>query len=345
MPGQDARDIALAACDQPTNAQLQSSPPIPRSISRRDVEAISIAPSIDLMSTASRRHRAQRLLDLDVTQLFTSDTVAPMRTQAAEAAVNVTMDAKRAVDRNGGRAESPTGAIPILSSSALAEPTDSSSLGSRGEEHRGRPRAISVLSPACLADRTKSQPELAAATPRDVVPKASHEGVPPLASSPYRDPATMTWHYARRPTSPTGSMTFSTVSFRDPKEYRQRIESIRAEAGTSWLSAFVELQNQQLSASSLTPQPQSQQPSESPDIGWQEDTNAAFDESAGDLESDKSSTIKLPEFLFPRRSRAPHRQQATPNSTVAGQQPAATASPTSVASSGSSAHRDNTADR
>ncbi|KAJ2677342.1 hypothetical protein IWW42_000148 [Coemansia sp. RSA 1085] len=109
--------------------------------------------------------------------------------------------------------------------------------------------------------------------------------------------------FMSRPSSPVpssiaGSIRTGTSSFRDPERYRRRVEMMRAEAGSSWLRAFAELQQQKH-------QP-SQEPSSLPAIG---EAPLAETENSSVSSQEQPPTLsradtQLPSFLFPRRKTA-----------------------------------------
>ncbi|KAJ2503424.1 hypothetical protein GGH96_000214 [Coemansia sp. RSA 1972] len=112
--------------------------------------------------------------------------------------------------------------------------------------------------------------------------------------------------YISRPCSPAPSMLANSVrapSIRDPERYRRRVEMMRAEAGSSWLRAFAELQQQSedgyseglavIGETSTISSPSSSLPAPS--------------SSPPDLQR---ADTKLPSFLFPRRkTAAPNRKR------------------------------------
>ncbi|KAJ2483940.1 hypothetical protein IWW56_000086 [Coemansia sp. RSA 2131] len=112
--------------------------------------------------------------------------------------------------------------------------------------------------------------------------------------------------YTSRPCSPAPSMLANSVrapSIRDPERYRRRVEMMRAEAGSSWLRAFAELQQQSedgiseglavIGETSTISSPSSSLPALSSPL--------APSSSPPEL---KRADTKLPSFLFPRRRTA-----------------------------------------
>ncbi|KAJ2083121.1 hypothetical protein H4R24_001034 [Coemansia sp. RSA 988] len=126
--------------------------------------------------------------------------------------------------------------------------------------------------------------------------------------------------YSSRPSSPSPSSTWSvrmgTPSLRDPERYRRRVEIMRAEAGSSWLRAFAELQLQtpQMASVAQFDEPQLPAISERQSDGAAEAADGETDQQqpqnkdAGrqQLKEEDPSTVKgkLPSFLFPRRKNA-----------------------------------------
>ncbi|KAJ2456306.1 hypothetical protein EV183_000233 [Coemansia sp. RSA 2336] len=109
--------------------------------------------------------------------------------------------------------------------------------------------------------------------------------------------------FVSRPSSPVASSVAGSIrtgmsSLRDPERYRRRVEMMRAEAGSSWLRAFAELQQQKH-------QP-SQEPSSLPAIG---EAPLAETEDSSVSSQDQPPVLsradtQLPSFLFPRRKNA-----------------------------------------
>ncbi|KAJ2125651.1 hypothetical protein IW147_000711 [Coemansia sp. RSA 720] len=112
--------------------------------------------------------------------------------------------------------------------------------------------------------------------------------------------------YTSRPCSPAPSMLANSVrapSIRDPERYRRRVEMMRAEAGSSWLRAFAELQQQSedgiseglavIGETSTISSPSSSLPALPSPL--------APSSSPPEL---KRADTKLPSFLFPRRRTA-----------------------------------------
>ncbi|KAJ2842081.1 hypothetical protein IWW36_006041, partial [Coemansia brasiliensis] len=108
------------------------------------------------------------------------------------------------------------------------------------------------------------------------------------------------------PSSIAGSIRTGTSSFRDPERYRRRVEMMRAEAGSSWLRAFTELQQQKTQSPAL-----SQESSSLPAIG---EAPAAETENSSLSSQEQQQPLpppaisradtQLPSFLFPRRKAA-----------------------------------------
>ncbi|KAJ1956019.1 hypothetical protein EC988_001566 [Linderina pennispora] len=92
---------------------------------------------------------------------------------------------------------------------------------------------------------------------------------------------------------------------RDPERYRRRVEMMRAEAGSSWLRAFAELQ----ASSSAVPQSpileEDQQSSESADALSKASVEASpevgVDIEVAERSATASPDTQLPSFLFPRK--------------------------------------------
>ncbi|ORX72103.1 hypothetical protein DL89DRAFT_291338 [Linderina pennispora] len=115
--------------------------------------------------------------------------------------------------------------------------------------------------------------------------------------------------YSQRPTSPVPSVSGASVRtgsiMRDPERYRRRVEMMRAEAGSSWLRAFAELQ----ASSSVVPQSpileEDQQSSESADALSKASVEASpevgVDIEVAERSATASPDTQLPSFLFPRK--------------------------------------------
>ncbi|KAJ1964898.1 hypothetical protein GGI12_001129 [Dipsacomyces acuminosporus] len=132
--------------------------------------------------------------------------------------------------------------------------------------------------------------------------------------------------YSSRPTSPAPStfapsMRTGTAVVRDPERYRRKVEMMRAEAGSSWLRAFAELQAQSPSISPVAPtsdthfeeagQPASarakteEHPKSPSSAASSEDTHDKDQAAASQQPTpDPAKDTRLPSFLFPRRKTA-----------------------------------------
>ncbi|KAJ2730609.1 hypothetical protein H4R23_003277 [Coemansia sp. Cherry 401B] len=113
--------------------------------------------------------------------------------------------------------------------------------------------------------------------------------------------------FTTRPCSPAPSSAAGSVrapSIRDPERFRRRVEMMRAEAGSSWLRAFAELQQQQQHVSPLqSPELARREVAELPAIG------EAPSSEAEDSPAPEPADTKLPSFLFPRRKAAQRRRE------------------------------------
>ncbi|KAJ2708570.1 hypothetical protein H4R19_004681, partial [Coemansia spiralis] len=134
----------------------------------------------------------------------------------------------------------------------------------------------------------------------------------PKRQATYSVPAT----YGARPASPVPSMLAPSItgSLRDPERYRRRVEMMRAEAGSSWLRAFTELQAQTPSPHAASP---SSPPAHLPAVG-EDDGDADIEtapasgpaDGAGPAAVPRPAETVLPTSLFPRRKQAAHKDIA-----------------------------------
>ncbi|KAJ2802184.1 hypothetical protein H4R20_003381 [Coemansia guatemalensis] len=131
--------------------------------------------------------------------------------------------------------------------------------------------------------------------------------------------------YSSRPSSPAPSSTWSvrmgTPSLRDPERYRRRVEMMRAEAGSSWLRAFAELQLQspQMASAAQFNEPQlpviSERQSDCAtgaadgEPVQQQPKNKDADAQQSKEEDTSAVNGKLPSFLFPRRKNAERKRE------------------------------------
>lgn len=99
-----------------------------------------------------------------------------------------------------------------------------------------------------------------------------------------------------RPFSPVAAS--STFSIRDPERYRKRVEMMRAEAGSSWLRAFTELQSTSQSPDNVSV---SSQPP--PPVTSSNETNGGTIEEQSVNDPETKGDTQLPSFLFPSRRR------------------------------------------
>ncbi|KAJ1917937.1 hypothetical protein H4219_002930 [Mycoemilia scoparia] len=250
----------------------------------------SLFGSTTTSGAGTRRHRANRLLDLDsflhghyhsTNSLDTPAAASQAGSAATDHSVNSGDDGivrPLSIRRRGGRR--PRALSALTSSSAY----DSSSQQGSGSQQLLPPTSITGM----LLQQQKGQ-------------------------------------HIRRPSSPSrSSVAPSSISmFRDPEAYRRKVESIRAEAGTSWLNAFVELQSQD-SASPGTAEAGNASPSSKnrhPDDTFSTNSFAAAGDESSNIhrvikDTDSiassaatgnhqgSSSFSLPKFLFPRRKPA-----------------------------------------
>ncbi|KAJ2892130.1 hypothetical protein IWW38_003335, partial [Coemansia aciculifera] len=128
--------------------------------------------------------------------------------------------------------------------------------------------------------------------------------------------------FSTRPTSPTPSFIAPSVRLggaapRDPERYRRRVEMMRAEAGSSWLRAFTELQSQSPTASpdtqtyyqggahfeQVSPSRQwpAQSRSDSTSEQSPESSSRVVVHTSSPDKAEAAPDTQLPSFLFPRR--------------------------------------------